>query len=253
MIYLLQVSVVLAVLTLVYRLLLRREALFGLNRFMLWCNVVLAFGLPLIELPDFRPKPVKAIVDPVEKWVEPRISQMQQQQPTEIEIPITTTKGIKSATASLSLDYDWRTVIWWIYTIGVAVLVSRLAWQLLSLFRLIIKSDKYRSEQEWIIKNEEIVAPFSFFSWVFINNKSHNINELSQILTHERVHARQRHSIDMLAAEATKILLWFNPLAWWHQQLVQENLEFLTDCATLHTGIDRKSYQLHLLKTILSK
>ncbi len=62
LIYLLQAGLILAVLTLCYRLLLRRATWFGLNRYLLGLNVALALVLPLVELPDFRPAPVRNLV-----------------------------------------------------------------------------------------------------------------------------------------------------------------------------------------------
>ena len=103
-----------------------------------------------------------------------------------------------------------------------------------------------------LVESEKITAPFSFFHWVFYNPIHHNDDEWAQIWAHECIHVHQRHSIDMLTAEALKIVFWFNPFAWWHQRLVQETLEFITDRAVLDSGVEKKSYQYHLLRSTLS-
>lgn len=48
-----------------------------------------------------------------------------------------------------------------------------------------------------------------------------------------------------------RIVLWFNPFAWVHQQLVQGNLEYLADEAVLAHGFAKKSYQITLLHAVL--
>lgn len=250
LIYLIQVSVVLAVLTLMYRLLLRRESLLSLNRIMLWCNVLLAFGLPVVELPDFRPAPVKAIINPLETWAQPRIDQWRNNPTAIVESKI--------AQRSINQDIDstktfhWPQVLLWIYGLGVVGFMVRLLWQLIGLGRLLARSDRQKDGHCWLVKSSEISSPFSFFVWIFYNPTLHSETELAQVLTHERVHITQRHSIDMLMAECVRIVLWVNPFAWWHQHLVAQNLEFLADRTTLSTGIDRKSYQLNLLKSTLN-
>ncbi len=245
-IYLIQASAVLAILTLVYRLLLRREALLAVNRLMLWCNVLLAFGLPLVEIPDFRPSTVKSIVKPVENWVQPQIEQLRSQNQ---ELPNQTPEVSSKANTH---TVDWFKVIKWLYLLGVLALGLRLLWQFVSLQMLFGRSPKQKSGNDWLVQNTDISSPFSFFHWVFYNPELHTEAELEQILTHERVHISQVHSLDMLMAECVRIVLWFNPLAWWHQHLVQQNLEFIADRNTLSTGIDRRSYQLHLLKSTLN-
>ena len=74
---------------------------------------------------------------------------------------------------------------------------------------------------------------------------------LRNIIAHEAEHARQWHSADLLLAEIQKICLWFNPFAWIHQKLVQENLEYLADRAVLDNGFEKKQYQYNLLNTAM--
>jgi beta-lactamase regulating signal transducer with metallopeptidase domain len=242
-VYLIQASAVLAILTLVYRLLLRREALLAVNRLMLWCSILLAFGLPVATIPDFRPDAIKTIAKPVENWVQPRVEQLRSQKPT--------IESLKTETTRATIDdfVDWFRVIKWFYLLGILAFGLRLFWQLVSIGMLIVRSQKQKNGSECLVQNTEITSPFSFFCWVFYNPKQHTEAELEQILTHEQVHISQWHSLDMLMAECVRIVLWFNPFAWWHQHLVQQNLEFIADRNTLNTGIDRRAYQLHLLKS----
>ena len=88
---------------------------------------------------------------------------------------------------------------------------------------------------------------FSFFHWIFIYPQAHPQNELSEILTHEGTHARQRHSIDVIISELMCIACWFNPFMWLMKREVRNNLEYMADNRVLEAGHDSKSYQYHLL------
>ncbi|GAB3268520.1 hypothetical protein GCM10027347_38020 [Larkinella harenae] len=254
LIYLLQAGLILAVLTLCYRVLLRRATWFGLNRYLLALNVGLSLALPLVELPDFRPAPVRNLVQQTVPnlramdWSRlnpaPEVSagpKLQARVPDEL-VP----------SPSEEILFQWQKLVLWLYLAGVIFLAGRLLVQLLSLARLILRSERSQEDGIRLVVNSKIQAPFSFFHWVVLNPDLYEPDEFSQILLHERVHCRQWHSLDMLLAELLRIVFWFNPFAWWHQQLVQENLEYLVDREVLEEGVERKAYQYYLLKASLS-
>ena len=92
------------------------------------------------------------------------------------------------------------------------------------------------------------MAPFSFFHWVFLNPEDYSDRERKEILTHEKTHVEQWHSVDMLLGEVLCILFWFNPFVWLLRRDIRQNLEFLADRKVVESGYDRKNYQYHLLR-----
>lgn len=90
-------------------------------------------------------------------------------------------------------------------------------------------------------------GPFSFFNWIFLNPDNVKEEEISEILTHEMAHVRQRHSIDVIISELVNICCWINPFAWLMKREVRLNLEFLADRRVMDAGFATKSYQYHLL------
>lgn len=90
-------------------------------------------------------------------------------------------------------------------------------------------------------------GPFSFFRWIFVYPDAHTGEELHEILTHERTHARQWHSIDVMIGELACIVCWFNPFAWLMKREIRTNLEYMADEKVLETGHDSRTYQYHLL------
>ncbi|GAB3320729.1 hypothetical protein GCM10027299_14250 [Larkinella ripae] len=253
LIYLLQAGLILAVLTLCYRLLLRRATWFGLNRFLLSLNVALALALPLVELPDFRPAPIRNLVQQTVPHF--RVVDWSRLKPA--QFAATAPKPQNRVTDAFvaepdEVPFNGPKLALWAYLAGVIFLAGRLLVQLWSLGRLIAHSERFWQETIWLVINENVSAPFSFFRWVILNPVLYEPDEFDQIMRHERVHCRQWHSLDMLAAEVLRIVFWFNPFAWWHQQLVQENLEYLVDREVLDEGVEKKTYQYYLLKASLA-
>jgi TonB family protein len=92
-----------------------------------------------------------------------------------------------------------------------------------------------------LVLTKEAESPFSFFNLIFINNQISG-EDAKTILTHEQVHVRQRHSIDVILMEIVVILQWFNPIVWFYRISVREVHEYLADRTTLHRGIEKADY-----------
>ncbi len=78
----------------------------------------------------------------------------------------------------------------------------------------------------------------------------HNNDGLKEIIRHEFVHVKQKHTIDILFTEILCIINWYNPFAWLIRHAVRQNLEFIADNNVLQNGFDKKDYQYLLLKVI---
>ncbi|WP_051211216.1 M56 family metallopeptidase [Runella zeae] len=250
--YLLKASLVLAILTTAYAWLVKKETFLQVNRWLLWLNVAATLLLPIAPLPDFDwlPDAPAQAVARVLPATPPSVATV----PLSASVPSTSPPS-SSAPVSLSTrETDYTFWDWLIlgYALVVGGLLIKLLIQIGVLWKLKIQSSTRATEYDVIlVENPKISSPFSFFSWIFFNPELYTEDEWNQIFTHECVHAHQRHSIDMLSAELLKIVFWFNPFAWWHQKLVQETLEFITDRAVLDSGIEKKSYQYHLLRNTL--
>jgi hypothetical protein len=94
------------------------------------------------------------------------------------------------------------------------------------------------------------IIPFSFGNSIYINKQHHTEDELAEIIRHESVHVRQKHTIDVLIAEFICIFNWYNPFAWLIKHAIKQNLEFLADDIVIQNGTDKKRYQYLLLKVM---
>ena len=108
---------------------------------------------------------------------------------------------------------------------------------------------EWRKETPFLhLVTEKKITPFSFFNYIFYNPQLFEPNELHAVLEHEKAHARQWHTLDILFLELLKIVFWFNPVLWLYKSAVKENLEYLADHFAVTRAADKKSYQYLMLK-----
>jgi len=258
--YLLYVALLLAVCLLFYKLLLQRETFYRLNRYTLLCCLGFCFLIPLIH------PPAKWSAQNTEKPVEQPVVIQQVQEPPVSEVGLTEDHELKttltpeqpkptqtiaakpkpSFTLSATEVIKWLLILYWagvaIFGLNLLVLIGSTLYQAFT--NPFIADGRYR-----IVELSGNKVPCSFFNYIFINPAAYDWDTYSQILLHEKIHAKQLHSLDIMLAELCIIFQWFNPLAWLYRKEIENNLEYLTDTAVLnHAETDRAAYQLSLLK-----
>jgi TonB-dependent SusC/RagA subfamily outer membrane receptor len=234
--FLFKLSVSLAAVWCFYQFALRRLTFHTLNRWYLLGYALLSFVFPLINIGPMLPD------GPVG---EPAVLQF---------IPAmgggarggVVAVGTVSRTAGPSV---W-TVILSVLAVGSALLVARVIVRCVSLVRLRRKARLIAGGAVKIYQVDGPVIPFSFGNAIYINQELHTEKEWEDIILHEYVHIRQRHTVDILIAELICIVNWYNPFAWLIRYSIRQNLEFIADQQVLDKGVDRKGYQYHLLKVM---
>ncbi|TPN82293.1 M56 family metallopeptidase [Aquimarina algicola] len=235
---------------LIYKLFLAKETFYHLNRWILLGLIFLSFTLPFITVPEhlsFRTIFVKeSIAD-----TSPQL------QTTESILPDTSTvisPDVTSSSPTLSTDstgpssLDWKNLILYIYLLGVFVFAVHFIIQLGVLLYRIIKNPIVEFDEYKIIETDKSHAPYSFWNRIFMNPSQYNPDTYLQILKHEQMHIKGKHSLDMLLVELLVMFQWFNPFAWWYRKAIDNNLEYLTDDGMLTHGEDKESYQMNLLR-----
>jgi len=70
------------------------------------------------------------------------------------------------------------------------------------------------------------------------------------MITHEKIHVSQFHSLDLLVMELLTAVMWFNPLIWMMKNSVQLVHEYLADEGALNSGLDPLRYRVLLLNQV---
>lgn len=133
---------------------------------------------------------------------------------------------------------------------GMLVLFTRMFIRFWSLKKLAAKASLVHDGPIRIMNTSHPVSPFTFHNTIYIHIPDHLEEDLKEIIRHEIVHIRQRHTVDMLAGEIFCMLNWYNPFAWMLHASMKENLEFIADREVLSGGVDPRQYQYLLLKVM---
>lgn len=135
-----------------------------------------------------------------------------------------------------------------VYIIGASFFLLRSMAGLATLFRLYFRSPRCRQWGFTVVTLNKSISPFTFFNILFIGQNSMDDMEKETMLLHERVHRDQYHSIDTIVLEVLKIMFWFNPVMWFFQRDIKAQHEYFADQEVLARGIDPVGYQLTLFK-----
>ena len=98
------------------------------------------------------------------------------------------------------------------------------------------------------------IKPFSFFKFLFVHqDELEAIKQNDALIYHEKAHAQQFHSLDILGIELVKCLLWFNPIVWIYRKEITENHEYLADSYAVKKQNDIEKYALNLITSAAEK
>ncbi|AUC77383.1 M56 family metallopeptidase [Olleya sp. Bg11-27] len=225
--YFLKASAIIILFYACYKLFLQRDTFFQANRWFLLIGLFASILLPLIIIPiyiEYTPTPVQFF-----------------------ETTITTNQ---QTTEQSSFDY-WQ-LLPFLYATGALFVLTQVTLQFISLHRLLKNEKKTKKDQFIYIETDTKIAPFSFFNRIVFNSNQFTKSELQHIIAHEKVHATQLHSVDILVIQIASILFWFNPCVWLYKKALQQNLEFIADHEAQNKIKCAKSYQTVLLKASLT-
>lgn len=245
-----------------YAATLRRSNLFRLRRFYLIGTLALSLVLPFVSLE--MPSRVTAVAQPYTQHFG------MTQEPAVVQVDVageTTTEAVESTadmtnmttettgTTETAKTFSFKDIIWYGYVLGCGVAFILLVVKL-------FKTGRYyrRSELSDELSTGDMCVrvlgepdgnlPFSFLRSVFVNPNVFTNNELKQVLAHERVHIRQRHTFDLLFLEALKVVQWFNPIIYLYMRELKTVHEYLADEQVLAQGASKRDYLELLYKQL---
>jgi hypothetical protein len=167
-----------------------------------------------------------------------------------IPLTINPANTLSSLPESTSMNIDWSGIAIDIYLLITAVFLVRIMLQLSILAFNYIKSEKQKRNDCVLLFNHRFRNTFSFFDWIFIGPEKIKKEDLEHIIIHERIHATQFHTLDLIVIELLTAVMWFNPLIWMMKNSIQLVHEYLADEGALNTGIDKHRYQALLINQI---
>lgn len=233
--YLIKASASLILFYSMYWFLLREGTLFNANRIFLLAGILISLVLPLADI----------------HYNITVSSQNTSNVFVKFDRTFQTFSAVDKTAGFQSNNFSWINIFFIIYILGVATLFVRLIWQNVTLNNLTIKNKCYILNGVKIIENDRYELPFSYFNMVFVNPKHLNKSDLISILSHEKVHIREKHWVDLLIVELITVFFWFNPFAWFFERSVKQNHEYLADKGVLAQGLSVGRYQSILINLLM--
>ncbi|MFK5878388.1 MAG: M56 family metallopeptidase [Flavobacteriaceae bacterium] len=221
--YIIQVLLFQTLFLAVYDFFLQKETFFKWNRLYLLGTPILSIIIPLLKFDSIKSTvPQEYIVMLPEVMLNPQAV---------IE------KTVASVT---TINY-----VNLLFYIGVTLFLILFLLKLMKIIKVIssnriIKKDNYK-----LVLLEGKQSAFSFFNYIFIDQKLIEKKEL-QIIQHELVHSKQLHTLDLLFFEIFKIVMWFNPMLYIYQKRIAELHEYISDAEVVKAS-DKKTYFNKLL------
>jgi TonB family protein len=177
-----------------YMVLLRNETYFKQNRIFLNASIILSFSIPFINSPWFNDLFLTNTIR--EKAIIPTNFMFETIVVEEIE---------KSKTWALS------DLILVVYLTGLVFFFLRF------IFRLFKLKSKLKVEKG---------SAFSFFNKLIVDK---SLPDSDTIINHEKVHIRELHSLDIILAEISSIINWYNPISFLYKKEIMQIHEFIAD------------------------
>lgn len=227
--YLLRLTICFSAMYLFYMIVLRRLTFYNHNRWYMLGYSLLCFFIPLV---NFSPEDTGLIYS---NFVE--------------MIPVVAVS--KKAVMRPHQLFNVNNLILFIFLLGLFVMLVKLLIQLFSYRKLVSNATIVSNDNAVkLYQIDEDIVPFSFGNSIFINRNMHDEAALEEILQHEFVHVKQKHTLDILWGETLCILNWYNPFVWLIRKAIRENLEFIADDKVIQSGIDKQQYQYLLLRVM---
>lgn len=245
--YFIKANVVLGVLWLVYKMFFSRDTFFAIRRYILLLLVGISIILPAVTLPTWinRSEPIQSVA----RYVVSAIATGSKEVPNHLSDNSNFLQYYETLQPEKRISTaKQQSIFVFFYLSIVAVLLIRIFIQLGSVIYLVYTGKREECLSRRIISLGSQVAPFSFFGWIFVHPEDYSEDSLKEIVIHEKTHAVQMHSFDILISELLCAVCWMNPASWLLKLEIKENLEYLADNSVVRAGYNVKAYQYNLLR-----
>ncbi|MCB2195652.1 MAG: peptidoglycan DD-metalloendopeptidase family protein [Bacteroidetes bacterium] len=229
--YIIESTISISVFFIFYELFLKRDTWFRFNRYYLLFGLIFSFVIPFI---GFSASGVG--VDSQNQFQFNELIQMGSY-----------VKSFEQNTLNKLPQINYYMLI---YLVICGLFLVRLFVQFIKIYKTILANEIIHYKKFKIVFIQKESAPFSFFNYIFISKDDYGSIGSNELLLHEFVHARQKHSFDVIFLELLLVLQWFNPFIYRYRLAFKEVHEYLADRGVLVKQTDRTAYQKLILDQI---
>lgn len=211
--YLLLAATATALFFAAYWLLMRREKRHQMVRFYLLGTLLLASLLPAVHLHIAVPH--QYVMNEGATGIFPPLTyQTAETSPTGQTSPI------------LQANVNW---LFWLWLAGAVAATAVLLVRLVSLWRRIRGLPFEECDGVLVALLDDDTPAFSFGRRIVVGTRGFSEAEVQQLVGHERVHVRQRHTADIMLCELARVVLWFDPFIYLYARELKRVHEYIAD------------------------
>ena len=234
--YLLKVSICLSIFFAFYLLLLRKKPFFQFNRLYILYAGVLSFIIPMLVVQE------SAISEKAR--TQPTATHLSPPEVASLEWEHIVMQPLQSAPFQWTLTLG--DLLFGIYFIGVIVLLFRFIKNIWRIAVMVRESKQHKIFGTKVLQHPSMPTS-TFFNILFWRDQtSYSPEQTKAVLLHEKVHARQWHSSDVLIMKLIEIFQWFNPISKYLSRELSLQHEYIADRYAARKMDNKKDY-VHLL------
>ena len=231
--YIIQAHILFIVLIGIYHFLLKKETSFYFNRKYLMLIGFISLIIPLINIPVVGSTIINL----------PYIDQAELANKATIETINSNELGF------------WRIINVFFVPVYLSVTTLLLLIFLFKIIRIRRKVSRIKQQSQfnylnYIYVSEKEIEPFTFFKDSFISQSMLNREGSDLVINHERTHAKENHSIDIIIAELFNCLLFLNPFKKRYIKHISENHEYLADATVTQKKLNDRYTSLLINLTL---
>ena len=240
LLYILKSTICLILFYLGFKALLSNDTFFRFNRWVLLVGIATCMLLPAIKIQTSEPLLIQQPIIHLEKMIageETVVTYLSDNNPEVDMTPVVTPAKM----------IDWGQIIALLYWAGFIFCLMTTLLSFRKMFVLIWSGRKLQQGRYTLILVPSCVSPFSWGRYIILSEEDYEKHP-DEILTHEMMHLKSHHSIDLLFMECILWLHWFNPAIWLLKRELKDIHEYQADKGVLTQGVDATKYQLLLVK-----
>ena len=229
LIYIIKSTVYLSVFYAFFILFMKKTTFFRFNRIVFLAASALCFILPALEISPAIFAGIDMPIDAIKEALTP-----------------TYELGLDGVTVTADSGKIWLIIISAVYFAGFIIVLGSTIVSYMRLYKLLHKSQAEDADGMKVLTVYMDMPSFSWGRYIVISKADMEANQA--IFTHEKMHIKCRHSIDLMLHSLITMIHWFNPLVWVARMELKMLHEYEADELTLKTGINPAQYQLLLVK-----
>lgn len=237
LLYIFRSTICLTLFLIFFKVLLCRDTFFRWNRFILLGGILFCLVWPFVEF-EAEPSPFRQHLNELEKVITGYVPE-EEQTAMIYALPTTDTEVLTESKGNIPYTG-------WIYVggMGICLLFWLLAYR--RMFGILRSGESIPREGYTLVVVSGKICPFSWRNYIVLSRQDYE--GYKEIIAHECIHIRKKHTWDLYLIQLLLVFHWFNPAVWLLKRELQDIHEYEADEGVIKQGIDATKYQLLLVK-----